>query len=150
MGQWYTERVFLPLASKVFCPYWFKLKRLCHSVTILAPKIRTSTNYFPKSLLNALNLFCYTNCLQCFSHFHVLTHSLKISFNPSLVAGFFLKAQRNENIRVRKYFKNHSSLMERNLLKLFLFAKTFLICHFLFTEEIRAMCLISKKQLVVT
>lgn len=91
----FSGTVSLLLGFEVFCLYWSKPKRLCHHFTVLTPKIRTSPNYSPKSLLNVLNLLCYTNCLQCFSHFHMLTHSLKISYNPSLVAWFFLKAQRN-------------------------------------------------------
>lgn len=91
VGNWSTKctSVSLLLAFDVFCLYWSKPKRSCHHFRVLTPKIRTSPNYFSKSLLNVLNLFCCTNCLQCFSHFHMLTHSLRISFNPSLVAGFF-------------------------------------------------------------
>lgn len=64
---------------------------------------------FNKSLLNVYNRFCYTNCLKCFSHFHMLTHSLKISSNPSLVAGFFFPESsgklEHESKKGTKYFK---------------------------------------------
>lgn len=95
-----------------------------------------------------------TVCSVFSSHFHVLTHSLKISFNPSLVAGFSLKAQRNQNIRVRKRAVLQKTLAvngTKSLLTMFLFARQCLISHFFFIrEEIRATCSISKKQLVIT
>lgn len=56
---------------------------------------------FNKSLLNVYNRFCSTNCLKCFPHFHMLTHSLKISCNPSLVAGFSFSSKHRE-IRTRE------------------------------------------------
>lgn len=62
---------------------------------------------FNKSLLNVYNRFCYTNCLKCFPHFHMLTHSLKISPNPSLVAGLFFfssfsSSSKRREIRTRQ------------------------------------------------
>lgn len=73
-----------------------------------------------KSLLNVYNRFCYTNCLKCFPHFHMLTHSLKISPNPSLVAGFFFSSSsKHREIRTRergrtKCFKQTLKRLERS------------------------------------
>lgn len=116
-----TQSVFRcspPAGLKGFCLCWSSPKRLYHHVIAPTPKVApTSPNYFHKSLLNVLSLFCYTNWLKCFPHFHMLTHSLKISFNPSLVARFLLRAQRNKSMRVRKgakYSKKHLPLIEQN------------------------------------
>lgn len=149
-----TQRksVSLLLAFEVFCLCWSKPKRLCH--TVLNPKIRTSPNYFPKSLLNVHNLFCYTNCLQCFFfHFHVLTHSLKISFNPSLVAGFFPESSEKFEHKSKKGGKVLEKTLAIKGTKSLqtMFEREFLISHFfLLREEIRVTCSISKKQLVIT
>lgn len=80
---------FLQMAFLFPVSVYTDLKGCATIVLALTPKVvPTSRNSFLKSLLNVPNLSCYTNCLHCFSHFHMLTHSLKISFNPSVVVGF--------------------------------------------------------------
>lgn len=113
----------------------------------------TSPNYFHKSLFNVLNLFCYTNCLLRFSHFHMLTHSLKLSFNPSLVAVFFFPESseklEHKSKKWAEYFKKHFIFINE--------AKSLLAKLFClqgnswspFLVAIRAMCSVSKKQLVI-
>lgn len=86
--------VFLQMGFLFPVSVYVDLKGCATVLLALTPKVApTSCNYFLKSLLNVPNLSWYTNCLHCFSHFHMLTHLLKISFNPSLVTGllfFFL------------------------------------------------------------
>lgn len=82
--------VFLQMAFLFPVSVYADLKGCATVLLALTLKVApTSCNYFLKSLLNVPNLSCYTNCLRCFSHFYMLTHSLKISFNPSLVARVF-------------------------------------------------------------
>lgn len=107
--------------SFLFLPSWtYKLNvPSCPQASCVSPVIKThkaalfrnrhplksprqAPIIFNKSLLNVYNRFCYTNCLKCFPHFHMLTHSLKISPNPSLVAGFFSVSSKHGEIRTRE------------------------------------------------
>lgn len=129
-------------------------KRLCHYFLAVTSNVApTSPNYFHKSLLNVFNLSCYTNCLLCFSHFHMLTHPQKIRLILFCGRVFNDKSGKLERKckKGAKYFDKHLLMQQFQCQQLFLFAKRFLMSYMLLKyKSLKVQSHFPKKYLVIT